>query len=88
MVSMGSIQLPYGSYAFIDEFGEPNLDIEKSGVGQYFILAAVVVDGSRLDAVRVAAGEIRQRYFQKGRMKSKGIGKNVGSRLRLLRALA
>ena len=85
---MGSIQLPYGSYAFIDEFGEPNLDIEKSGVGQYFILAAVVVDGSRLDAVRVAAGEIRQRYFQKGRMKSKGIGKNVGRRLSLLRALA
>jgi hypothetical protein len=85
---MAGSDLPYGSYAFVDERGEPNLEVTLPGASHYFILAAVIVDGAALENVRADAEEIRRRFFQTGPMKSAGVSDNARRRLDVLKAVA
>jgi hypothetical protein len=85
---MSGSDLLYGSYAFIDERGEPNLDVSVAGASHYFILAAVIVEGGSLDNVRAGAEELRRKFFQAGPIKSSGVSNNAKRRLDVLKAIA
>jgi hypothetical protein len=80
--------MAFGWYGFIDERGEPNLETEKPGTSHYFILAAVLVNGAHLDAIRAAVEVVRARHFQTGQMRSRSIAKAKARRLRVLADLA
>lgn len=63
----GNMVSPAGAmWAFIDEYGDPNLATEKDGVSQYFIVAAVVVRQEQLADLRPAVEEVRAKFFQTG----------------------
>ena len=72
---------------FVDEYGGPGLDLEKEGPSKFYIVTAVIVDASALSAVRKAAENVRQRFFQTGEMKSSKISDNDGRRILVLNAI-
>lgn len=75
-------------HVFVDESGDPNTNLAKSGVSTYFVLTAVVVESDRLEEEESKAREIAERYFRGGEIKSSRIANNVGRRLELLKACA
>ena len=42
------------TWAFIDEYGNPNLEVEKPGVSKFYIVVAVLLPEPALYAVRRA----------------------------------
>ena len=74
-------------WAFVDESGDPNLDV-AAGATTHFAICAVCVPNEELASFRAEAEAIRTRYFQTGEIKSKLIGKNHKRRLEILRAMA
>ncbi|MBN1918276.1 MAG: DUF3800 domain-containing protein [Verrucomicrobia bacterium] len=76
------------TWAFIDEYGNPNLATEKEGVSQFFIVSAVIVDRSELDDVRDKLEVVRRTHFQTGKMKSQKLGDNRSRWLRVLGSLS
>jgi len=58
--------------------------LSKSGVSDYFVLSAVIVDAENLQEQEEAAREIIDRYFPKGEIKSSSIGSNIQRRKRIL----
>jgi len=75
-------------WAFVDEYGTPNLDTEKKDVGKFFIVTAVILDGAAVDETRTALEEVRRRHFPTGEMRSSKLGKDRGKWERLLTDLA
>ena len=73
--------------AYIDESGAYGFDFEKQGCSSHFIVAAILVKNEDIESLTNATEEIRKRFFQKGEMKSKGVGKNHKRRRLLLNAL-
>ncbi len=77
--------IPIGSRSiFVDESGDPNLNILKPGVSEYFVLCAVIVDSSKLASLENEVNRIIYKYFPKGQLKSSKIGSNVARRNRIL----
>lgn len=75
-------------WAFVDESGDPNLEM-AAGATTHFAICAICVPDDELATFRSAAETIRERYFQKGEIKSKSVGtKNRKRRLEILRAMA
>lgn len=74
--------------AWVDEYGDSNLDTSIASVSGCFILTAVVLDAGAVDAVRVQVEAVRKRHFQNGEMKSSGVGKNDKRREKVLADLA
>lgn len=74
-------------HVFVDEFGDPHLDISKPGVSATYIVAALCVRDRALQKVQADAESIRKRLFQSGEMKSSLIGDRDGRRLHVLREL-
>lgn len=75
-------------WAFVDESGDPNLDV-AAGATTHFAICAICVPDEELATFRSAAEAIRKRYFQKGEIKSSTVGtKNHKRRLEILRAMA
>jgi hypothetical protein len=75
-------------HAFIDEHGDPSLDVHKEGVSNLFIVSAVIVDDISIKELEICADEIRKRHFQSGEMKSSKVGKNDDRRIRILKDIA
>jgi hypothetical protein len=76
-----------GLWAFTDEYGDPNLATEKSGVSTFFIVTAVLVEGDKVEDMRRKAEGIRSRFFGRGEMKSSSVGQDDDRRIRVLSAL-
>ncbi|WP_445145820.1 DUF3800 domain-containing protein [Dyella sp. Tek66A03] len=74
-------------HVFVDEYGDPHLDLSKPGVSSTYIVAALCVRERELERVRSECEEIRRKFFQAGEMKSSSIAANDGRRLNVLRAL-
>lgn len=79
-----SVQPQQPKHAFVDAYGDPGLDVEKAAATAFFIVAAVLVDGERVEDVYAAAEAIRQKHFQTGPIKSSAVGENDKRRLRIL----
>lgn len=75
-------------HAFIDEFGNPNLDLSKEGVSTHFIVSAVIVDEYRIPLLEDKLNTIREKYFQTGEIKSRKVGKDDTKRARILNELS
>jgi hypothetical protein len=74
--------------AFVDEYGQANLDADEPDVGPHFILTAVLVDEAEAGAVRAAVEEVRARHFQTGELRSKRLAKNPARFRQVLEELA
>lgn len=75
------------TYAFIDEFGNHDLDTSKGGASRFFVLLAVLVSEEGRADLELGAEDIRKRYFQTGEMKSSGVGNNHKRRVSILKAI-
>lgn len=75
-------------HVFVDEYGDPHLDVSKDGVSSTYIVAALCVRNGDLEQVLSDAEIIRRRYFQTGEMKSSSIGPNDSRRLKVVRDLS
>lgn len=62
-------------YAFTDESGSFGWELDNENTSTHFIITAIIVRESDVDAVRTAVADIRDRYFPKGEIKSSKIGK-------------
>lgn len=71
-------------HVFIDESGDPDTDLDKAGVSEYFVLTAVVVDSLDLPQEERKAQGIVDRFFPKGEIKSSRVGSNLSRRSQIL----
>ena len=62
--------------AYIDEYGAFGFHLDKPNVSTHFIITAIIVEESNIQELADKTNIIRQRYFQKGEIKSSKIGKN------------
>ena len=72
-------------YAFTDEYGAFGWNIDNPSVSTHFIITAIIVKESNLDEYTSMAENIRQKYFQKGEIKSKNVGSNHKRRQAIIR---
>mgnify|MGYP001343427301 CR=1 FL=1 len=76
-------------YAFIDESGDPSLEIEKDGVSSYYVIGAILISGDdNLALCRQLAETVRQTNFGEGEIKSSSVGKNIKRRRVILNDLS
>jgi hypothetical protein len=75
-------------FAFIDESGDPNLQIEKEGVSQFYICVAVIVDGTTIIESTNFARKISEDYFSGSPIKSNKIRRKHERRLMILNEIA
>lgn len=71
-------------HVFVDESGDPDIDTQKEGSSEYFVLTALIVDTPDLDSEEAQAAQIIRRYFPRGELKSSSIGGNLRRRKRIL----
>jgi hypothetical protein len=62
--------------AFVDEYGQANLDVDQPDVGSHFVLAAVLVEAGDAVGVRAAVDAVRAKHCQAGELRSKRLAKN------------
>lgn len=62
--------------AYIDEYGAFGFQLDKPNVSTHFIITAIIVEESKVQELSDKTNIIRQRYFQKGEIKSSKVGKN------------
>ena len=72
---------------FIDAYGDPDLEVGKSGATTHFIVTAVLVSND-LDRAQIEAEEVRVHHFQTGEIKSSSIGTNDSRRIRILKEIS
>ena len=71
-------------YAFTDEYGAFGYDLDNPNVSTHFIITAVIVKESDLEAYMVGAEAIRKKYFQTGEIKSSKLGPDKHNRRMLI----
>lgn len=75
-------------FVFVDESGDPDIEISKEGTSDYFVLSAVIVDKDKLENQLEEALLIIDRFFPRGQIKSSKIGGNLPRRQRILEEVA
>ncbi|MBK1871597.1 DUF3800 domain-containing protein [Marinobacter sp. 1-3A] len=70
------------TYAFLDESGNQDLEIEKPGATNFFAVAAVVVEEQDLPELRSAVQKIREKHFKSGEIKSSQVKDKKGFKRR------
>lgn len=71
-------------YAFTDEYGAFGYDLDNPSVSTHFIITAIIVKESDLDAYEAGAEAIRKKYFQTGEIKSSKLGSDKHHRRMLI----
>ena len=74
-------------FAFVDEYGQANLDTGKPDVGTHFVLTAVLVEPAEASAVRDGVESVRSNHCQTGELRSKKLAKNLDRFRRVLEDL-
>lgn len=74
-------------WAFIDEFGNENLEVGKPGVSDLFIITAVICGDPAIELLEREVESVRKIHFQTGEMKSSTVGNDHLRRHRVLSAL-
>ena len=74
--------------AFIDEFGSFGFDFSSSGASKYYILCAIIIEDSKIDAMHKSMIDIKKNNgFAGTELKSSIIGNNYQRRTRILSQL-
>lgn len=71
-------------FAYVDEAGDPSLNLSKKGVSPFYVVYATLVDGEKNQSAEMAAQLIRNKYFGQGEMKSSRVGHNQTRREAIL----
>jgi len=71
-------------YAFTDEYGAFGYDLDNPSVSTHFIITAVIVKESDLEAYETGAESIRKKHFQTGEIKSSKLGSDKHHRRMLI----
>ena len=88
MIFAVSKNMEKSKYVFIDESGTPDLGIEKGGVSQYFIYAAVVIEDDEIENARVVLNTIYDKYYKQNRyLKSSHIPNDDSGYIRTINIL-
>lgn len=74
-------------HVFIDEFGNPNLNTEKLGATEYFIIVATLISDSELDTVKNSVEQLSKKHFQGSEIKSSSVKKDR-RRLKILKDIS
>ena len=74
-------------YAFTDECGNNSFKFDSQGVGTHFIVAAVIVEGSKLASWGRKAEAIRSKLCEGGKTSTKKVEKDHNRRERILQRL-
>ena len=74
--------------AFVDESGNHDLDVSKSGVTPLFVCAAAIVKNSEIEKATELANSLRRELFGGKELKSSVIGGKHKRRLRVLKAIS
>ena len=75
-------------HVFIDESGDPEIEVTRSGVSEYFVLTAVIIPSDDLKSIERIVRGISQKLFSGGEMKSSNIGNNRARRQRVINEIA
>lgn len=75
-------------YAFVDESGNQDLEIEKKGATKLFVCVAVIVNENVREEIEKEIDYIRQIEFKDSPIKSSKIGKRHTRRIRILKKLS
>lgn len=62
--------------AYIDEYGAFGFQLDKPNVSTHFIISAIIVEETDIQELEYKTDIIRQKYFQKGEIKSSKVGRN------------
>ena len=73
-------------HVFVDESGDPSLDITKEGVSELFVLSAIIVNSKHLEEIEQQTKLIIEKYCQSGELKSNRI-KKTGRREVIIKSL-
>lgn len=76
----------FSHYAFVDESGNYGFKFDKENVSKYFIITAIIVEKDKLKILEKEIGEIRERFFQTGEMKSSSV-KNLRRRKDIIKLI-
>ena len=68
----------------VDEHGDPNLEISKKGVTEYFILTAIIIEENKYLIEKDKAANIISKFFPRGELKSSTIGNKTNRRIKIL----
>jgi hypothetical protein len=74
--------------AFVDEYGNPNLNTYLDGVSELFILVAVLISPAALEKTRETIQDIQKLHFHGRLMKSSTVGNNDVKRIAILNKMA
>ncbi len=74
--------------AFVDEYGDHNLNTDLQGVSTHYIVSAVIVDQCQVDAARKCVVKVQNKFYPVSELKSSKVSKNDAKRLDILRDLA
>ena len=70
--------------AYIDESGNADLETEKAGASNYFVVSAIIISKDKKEELENKVKTIRKKYFQTGEIKSSGVGNNNERRAKIL----
>jgi len=73
--------------AYLDEYGNTDLETSKEGASTYFIITAVIINKDDEKAIEGEAVDIQKQYFPNGEIKSNRVGRNDNRRIEVLNAL-
>jgi hypothetical protein len=78
----------YPRHIFIDESGDPQIDVHKKGVSDYYVLTAIIVPSSKYKEYNRLADSIIKEHFGTAEMKSSRVGNNSSRREKIIKAIA
>lgn len=73
--------------AFIDESGAFGWNLDNRTVSTCFVITAIIVEECYVEQLKYSIQLIRDKYFQKGEMKSSKVGQNHKRRLKIIEEL-
>ncbi|MBT5529613.1 MAG: DUF3800 domain-containing protein, partial [Cytophagia bacterium] len=74
-------------HIFVDEFGNPSLETQKSAVTDYFIIVATLISDPDLANVEVLVEKVSKKYFQGSEIKSSNV-KTDNRRIKILQDIS
>jgi hypothetical protein len=75
-------------YAFIDEYGNSALSLDKEGTSSFYIIVAIIIDEKQKEILDDKLKDIQKKYFGESEIKSSRLGKIDEKRIKILSAVA
>ncbi|MGB3341255.1 MAG: DUF3800 domain-containing protein [bacterium] len=78
----------YPRHIFIDESGDPQIDVHKKGVSDYYVMTAIIVPSDKYKEYNSLAASIIREHFGTAEMKSSRVGNKASRRMKIIKAIA